>query len=219
MTEKELRHQVVLDAGVLGNPMWGGERITNLLNQAQQWLQPLLVKSGSLNWLTESTDSFTNATLFGKAVSSTPAPTTRLVDAPIMFVRHSTLTKPAREVDLNNFIEEVDNTVTKPSTTRAIFVLRGSTIFVYPQLSGGDTASQITYHKRVTDLVYDDESTQCEIPVEKQPILIERVVAQIISANGGEQIAQAKQAKIDKELVEKFQLLPAVTNTDKDLTQ
>ena len=54
MTELALREQVLIDAGVINEIMWQGSRITNMLNQAQDWLQGKLIKQGSKNWLKES---------------------------------------------------------------------------------------------------------------------------------------------------------------------
>ena len=43
MTELKLREQIHLNAGTLSDKMWQGNRITLMLNQAQNWLQQQLI--------------------------------------------------------------------------------------------------------------------------------------------------------------------------------
>ncbi len=221
MKESELREQVILDAGVLSDPFWQGTRITRMLNLAQNWLQLKLIKQGFKNWLKESAAlTVANTTLLGHNTSSVALPTDILYDMPIESAERSTATKPAKEIQLRNFDEIVVNGVFTPTVATSIFVIMDKVIHLYPRdVPNGTTSVKVTHTFRVTDLV-KDAATESEIPIELQEILIDRVVMQIKSANGQEDIKQAKMAEIDKELSTKYQLdALKVEAIDKGVTQ
>ena len=219
MTEKGLREQIQLDAGVLLNPYWGGQRITELINKAQEWLQVKLIKQGYKNWKKPVNVTFAETTYLGIEINTIDLPADFLYEMPVEFIYHSEYTKPAREVENNNFYDVVNNAVLTPTLNAPAFMMMDTVVYTYPRISGGGSAIGVmVYTRKVTDMIYEDDSTASEIPTEQLGILIERVVMQIKSTDGMEQIKQAKLAEIDKELVEKYQLDQA-KKTDKEQTQ
>ena len=118
------------------------------------------------------------------------------------------------KIEAKNFYEVVNNTVLAPTATNMLYVEMGSEIHIYPRGAETVTAS---YSVKITDMVYNNDSTDSEIPQESQYILIERVVMQIQSSLGG---GQAKSAEIDKDLASKYQLDALIKdNDDKGTTQ
>jgi hypothetical protein len=219
MTEVELREQVKLDAKVLDDPLWQGKRITNMLNQAQRWLQLKLIKQGSMDWKRNVSKGLSNSAYQGNNTSLVEPITDRLRDMPIEAVLpDTTAVKPAKEVKLNNFYEVKSNTVLAPTADAPIFIMVDDSIHIYPRSI--DTDAYVTYTKIVPSLTFNNSSTESEIPLESQEIIIERVVMQIKSADGDEQVKQAKYAEIDRELTNKYQLDTLKTEiVDKEATQ
>jgi len=220
MTEVELRNRIALEAGVLTNPYWQGKRITNKINEAQRWVQQKLIKQGFKNWKKYITIDTTSGTVFGIAdVYSGTLPADRLIDEPIESVRTNSTVEPpatsgyAKEKPQEKVIEVIQNPVIAPSFIDPIFWLMDETIHVYPVESGED-AIELAYTKVVTDLVYNNDSTQSEIPNSHIEIVIERCVMQIKSSNGEENVKQAKLNEIDKQISVKYQLDRAVSVTD-----
>lgn len=220
MTELELRNRIALEAGVLTNPYWQGKRITNKINEAQRWLQQKLIKQGFKNWKRYANINLTGGTVFGITdVYSGTLPTDRLIDLPIESVRtNSTIEPPttsgyATEKPQDKVVDIIGNPVIAPSFIDPIFWLMNETIYIYPIESGEDVA-EIAYTKNVADLVYDNDSTQSEIPNSHIEIVIERCVMQIKSSLGDENVKQAKLNEIDKQLSIKYQLDRAVSVTD-----
>jgi hypothetical protein len=224
MTELELREQVQLDAGVTFDIMWQGSRITRMLNQAQDWLQEKLIKQGYKSWIDESTISSVSASTFeGLVTAKGTLPTDLIRSMPI----ESVFPKPTvvglfvqkswQFVKSKNFNFVANNPVTAPSTQWGIYGIDVDSIHIYP--AGAFSTIDIRYSRKITDLVYDDNSTNSEIPDELQWILVERVVMQIKSIDGNEQVKQAKVAEIDKELMQKYQLDALVKNDEQDRSQ
>ena len=222
VTELTLREQVQLDAEVIGDIMWQGERITNMLNQAQDWLQIKLIKQGFMNWKEDSTvGSVTGSTILGITTGKVIIPVDTLRDMPMeQFFPDGGTTEvlaPAVEVKYKNFSWVVNNPVSAPSLAYPIVCITNGFIHIYPI---GDNDSVIfSSTKKITDLVYNSGSSVSEIPVEHQWILIERVVMQIKSIEGNEQVKQAKVAEIDNELTRKYQLDALVEKDSADRSQ
>lgn len=209
MTELALREQVQLDANVLDEIMWQGSRITNMLNQAQDWLQTKLIEQGNMSWKEDtSVGSVTASTILGIVTGKVIIPVDVLRDMPMeQFFPDGGTTEvlaPAVKVEYKNFHWTVNNPVSAPSLAYPIACITNGFVHIYPI---GDNSSVIfSSTKKVLDLVFDDDAVESEIPTESQWILVERVVMQIKSADGNEQVKQAKVAEIDKELTVKYQL-------------
>ena len=209
MTELALREQVQLDANVINEIMWQGSRITQMLNQAQDWLQGKLIKQGYMNWREDTTvASVTASTILGIVTGKIIIPVDVLRDMPMeqFFPDGGTteVLKPAVKVEYKNFHWVVNNPVSAPSLAYPIACVTNGFVHIYPI---GDNSSVIFSSTiKVLDLVYDNDSAESEIPAELQWLLVERVVMQIRSAEGDEQIKQAKVAEIDNELSTKYQL-------------
>ncbi len=222
MTEKALRVQIHLDTGTGLEPLWQGARITNMLNQAQDWLQGKLIKQGFINWKEDSTvGSVTGSQILGITTGKVIIPVDVLRDMPMeQFLPDGGTTPvlvPAVEVEYKNFHFIVNNPVSAPSLARPIACITNGFIHIYPI---GDNDSVIFSSTiKVLDLVFDDDAVESEIPTEFQWVLIERVIMQIKSILGGEQIKQAKLAEIDKELTIKYQLDALTDKDNKDRSQ
>ena len=102
-----------------------------------------------------------------------------------------------------------------PASTYPIFIVVSQIIHLYPRAY---TGAKISYYKIVTDLTYND-NTESEIPPENQAIIIERVVMQIKSADGKEDIKQIKKAEVDKDIIDKYKLDALTDKDDKGNTQ
>lgn len=210
MTELALREQVQLDANVINEVMWQGSRITQMLNQAQDWLQGKLIKQGYMNWRDENTvGTVTASSLLGIATGKVIIPVDVLRDQPMEHFLPDGGTDSAGyniavEIDLKNFVWTVQNTVTAPTANYPIACITKGFIHIYP-IDDNDSVI-FTATMKVLDLVFDDDAVNSEIPAELQWILVERVVMQIKSIEGQEQIKQAKVAEIDNELTQKYQL-------------
>jgi hypothetical protein len=207
MTELQMREQIQLDAGVLNDPLWQGSRITNMINQAQRWLQLKLIKQGSYQWKKITTgNNIGNNTYQNIDCSSGVFPSDILYEMPVDWILPATgSTKPAKEIMVRNVYDVVMNGVTAPSIAFPVFVTEDRINYhLFPRLSASETI--ISYTGIVTAMVFDNDSAESEIPLELQDIVIERVVMQIKSAQGDEQTKQAKYAEIDNELTKKYQL-------------
>jgi hypothetical protein len=208
MTAKALYEQVQLDAGVLHEAYWQGSRITNMLNQAQDWLQGELIKQGFLNWKKEATLTFSSDSFQNTGVAKADAPSDWHKDMPIEQIMNTAIgdigvRKPAREVQARNFISVVQNTYLTPTLNRPIFVKLDREIIIYPD---GITATKCVYTRKILDLVHGNDSTECEIPEDKQAMLIDRVVQQINVIKAGGQLTQLTIADIDKRIMKYYQL-------------
>ena len=221
MTELALREQIQLDAKVSDEVMWQGSRITQMLNQAQDWLQGKLIKQGYMNWRVETNVQATAGQVLGITTGKGTIPDTILRDMPIKHFLPDggsvPVLKPAVEVALDNFHWVVNNPVGAPTAEYPIAVILKDIIHIYP--IGDNDAIIFTATEKVTDLIYDDDAINSEIPDELQWVLIERVVMQIKSVQGNEQIKQAKVAEIDKELTVKYQLDALKKEGEEDRSQ
>lgn len=205
MTEVELREQIMLDANVLTNPYWQGQRITSLLNQMQRELQVKLIKQGSRNWREYTDISAGDGVILNIACSVADLPADFLYSMPLELVTHSTFTKPAREIESDEWYETINNDVLTPTLNEAVFMMRQQKVFVYPKVTALTTFN-ITYHLTITDLVFEDDATECELPIETQHLLIASVIALIKSAENMEQITQAIKQDIMNEIAQRYQL-------------
>ena len=209
MTELELREQIAQEAHVISAVMYQGSRITRMLNQAQDWLQLKLIKQGNMSWKEDSTvGSVTPSTILGIATGKIAIPVDVLRDMPMeQFLPTGGATavlKPAVEVEYKNFHWTVNNEVTVPTLAHPIACITNGFVHIFP--IGSATAVVFSSTKKVTDLIFNNDSLNSEIPTESQWLLIERVVMQIKSIEGDEQVKQAKLAEIDNELSVRYQL-------------
>lgn len=216
MTELDIRTSILNQAGVFGQAEWMGTRVTKMINRAQKWLQlKLVANKGSRRWKKTVASSASDLTFMGDACSEADLPTDLLYDHPIDFITAGSWTKPAREITLDEWYETIHNGILRPAVNEGVFMIQDDNLIAYPQIVS-PAPFTIYYTYIVTDLVYDNDSTDSEIPEEWIHVIIERVVKQIISSLGGEQISQAKQAEIDKELIEKYQLDQIETEDRRD---
>ena len=224
MTELALREQIQLDAGITNELMWQGSRITLMLNQAQNWLQGKLIKQGYKNWNDGSTvSSITAGIIEGMPTGKGSLPVDVLMDMPLEsvfpqpYIAGVFEKRSWQRVETKDFNFVAQNPVTKPSTQWGIYTTDNTDIHIYP--AGVFTSILLRYTRKVLDLVFDNDTVNSEIPEELQWVIVERVVMQIKSINGGEQIKQAKLAEIDKELSDKYQLDLVIKKEEADRGQ
>lgn len=219
MTEVELRDRIKLDAGVLGNPLWEGRRITDMINDAQSWLQQKLIKQGFKNWRKYDNDNATIAVEVNLDLNclTAPLPIDRLIDSPIQFRVGTDDNGDAKvrvidDKDPDIIHNIIDNPVLTPSVGRPIAWIIDETVYVYP-VPDDDTV-RFSYTKAITPLAYGNSTTESEIPDSHIEIVIERCVMQIKSIVGQENVKQAKLAEIDRQLSTKYQLDRVKSVTD-----
>lgn len=216
MTELILRNRIILDAGIIDHPYWQGARITYMLNENQRWLQlELLKQTITPIWKDEANLSFSANTHQNIAVAVAQLPSDMLWDVPpISIVVNTENAKPVSLVDDNDFVRRVGNIFMKPTTLDPIgFYLMSiisdpaivKVLAVYP--STGVTSGKLFYHRLITDLVYDDDTLDSEIPFEHQEKLIEKTVADIKAINTmDEKTRQARVMKIEQEVGKRYQM-------------
>lgn len=224
MTELAMREQIQLDARVIESPLWQGIRITNMINQAQNWLQGKLIEQGYKKWSDASTvSSLSPSAIEGVTTAKGDIPVDMLRDKPVESVfptpavAGSYVKKSWKSVIIKNFNFVANNPVTAPSTQWGVYTTDVDSIHIYP--AGSFTAIALRYIRKITDMVFDDDAVDSEIPEELQWVLIERVVMQIKSIDGNEQVKQVKLSEIDKELMNKYQLDAFVKQKDQDRSQ
>lgn len=222
MTEFAIREQIILDSNIISSPMWQGIRVTNMINQAQDWLQAKLIKQGYENWSNQTkVGNVVDDWVLGIATTSVNMPVNVLRDLPMKHFFPSggstAVLKPAVQIELENFHWVYNSPVSAPTNEYPIVVIVGKLIHIAPR--GDNSSLTFTSTLKITDLIYNNNSIESEIPSELQWILIERVVMQIKSAQGNEQLKQTKYAEIDKELTQKYQLNALKQEDDKDRSQ
>lgn len=221
MTEVDIRNQILLDAKVSDNPYYQGSRITQMINQAQRWLQGKLITQGFNRWKVIDTVTLSGispaVSRWGiTAFSTGDVPTDWLKTEPIIWVRpaSSNVRRPARYIKRSQIHEIVNNLMLTPTTEYPIFTVDQDTIYLHPAYADFTTSS-IYYVKIITALVYNDDTTESEINDDEIEMVIDRVGMQIKANNGNEQIKQAQLAEIDKEIINKYQL--DVTKTEQNI--
>lgn len=214
MTEKILRHRILLDAKLVHHPYWAGKRITFMLNEAQKWLQLELLKQGyNTVWKEEADLSFGSGTVLGITGLRATLPTDMLLDVPPISISTNIASgRPIRVVDDKDWVDNITNIYSVPTTRQPMGIIVDGVLFVYPT---GITSGKILYYRLITDLDFDDDTTESEIPSEHQDKLIQRVIADIKAIEAmDEQTRQAKIGKIEQEIAKRYQLSPMAPESE-----
>lgn len=206
MTELETRLQIMADADVENDPNWQGSRITNLIHQSMIWVQNKLVKLGVNNWKVNTTTSaLGTGTLFNQTCRTvTTMPSNVNWEIPLDGFAGTSYRRMAMPIELENFDFVTNNGVLKPDLENPVFVMIGQTPYIFP--STPDASLQIVYTRIPTAPTYNDNVNDLDMPTQYQHIVIDRVVMQIKSTVGVEQVKQAKLAEIDNYIAQKYQL-------------
>lgn len=213
MTEVGTRVRIMTDAGVISNPDWQGNRITKLIYDAMLWTQTQILKLNQNYWLSERTaGGIAGGTLqkvVGAKITEAELASDMNWEIPIISFSHADYVNVARPVDLANWTFINSNTVLQPSTTQPVFCQVGKDVYLYPALL---TVPTYLYTRLVTEPVYNNDSTQLDIPDRYMNIVTDRVVMQIKQATGDLQSKQMSMADIDAFIQKKYQLAPVDMN-------
>ena len=225
-TLKQLRDQIIIDAGVSGQPLFTTTRLDRMINLAQRYVQTNLNGLGMKKW--ESSDSLTLSaitTFAGLGVRKAPLSTDcpNMLESPnsIIFIEttdtDTSTSAIAYEVDMKNFQEQLANTYLAPTVSKPVFMRLANYIYLAPSSLDSATAY---YYKAVADLSSDSSST--EIPVEFEDFIIKKVVLDIDDILGKLQDKELAQRQLEKDMAMSYEKflgkqaeLNRVTNNDK----
>ena len=206
----QLKDQISIDAGILGNQNFPNARLTRIINIAQRYVQTQLGGLGYHKWITSqaitaglANGAFASATTNAKKCPIDSTYYVGLLEFPksIKFIEVNDGTNygVAYEVDEDEFLFHVKNTYLAPSVKEGKFVRLAGYVWLIPSTI---TAATGYYHKTTTDLSGDTDTTQ--IPLEFEEHLIKRAVAEIDSINGKLQDKQVTLNQISKEIEDTY---------------
>lgn len=202
-TLKALRDQLVIDAGVEGDPKFPITRLNRMIALAERYVQTELNTYGLKKF--EKFATITGADLvsaaFNKATSNvkTVAISTVITDlletpSSILFIECDFLLSPsthayslAYEVDKDKFKESLNNSLLAPTKKNPIFMRLDNQIWIAPLADGSYNLNSITpyYYKRVTDIsaivspATDAEDNLTEIPAEFEEYIVKKAKLEI----------------------------------------
>lgn len=212
-TLAELRGEIVLLAGVKGNPDFTPLLINRRINHSQRYVQTELNGLGMKRWeasqvitagLTNGAYNSPTTNVKKVAIGTTYFP--NMLESPksIIEIHVNDSADPAshgiaREVSVNNFEEQLLNPFTTPTLTKPVFIRLNQFVWLAPSTI---TAATAYYYKAVADLSSDASIT--EIPVEFEDFIIKKAVLELKNMKGEVQEMQIRQAELDKELREAY---------------
>lgn len=219
----QLRDQIIIDAGISGQPLFPSTRINRMINLAQRYVQTQLNGLGMKKWEASDALNITYAAtgFAGNAVMtsnlSTDCP--NMLESPnsIIFIETTDTNSDyglAYEVDIKSFQEQLTNTYLAPTTKKPVFMRLANKIYIAPSTTVSATAY---YYKAVTDLSSDSATT--EIPIEFEEFIIKKVVLDINDILGKLQDKELAQRQLEKDIqatYEKFLGKQAETNRIKN---
>jgi len=197
-TLKELRDQIKIDAGLLGNNNFPDPRLNRMINLAQRYVQIQLNGLGMKKWETSITPTLSPSTYAGNTLATfSMSSLTNVSESPKSVLQidcsDGTSAGIAREVSPDNFEEILQNTYSPPSVTQPRFMRLGGIVFIAPSTI---TTANVYYYKVVADMVADTDLT--EIPMEFERFIISKAVNEIYRI-------QNKAAKSEGELDQEIQ--------------
>ena len=210
----QLRDEIILSAGIKGNPDFPPTLLNRKINHAQRYVQTELNGLGMKKW--ETSQSIT-AGLTAAAYNSSSNNVKKvavgqtyflnMLESPksIIHIETNDSSDPpnygiAREVPIQNFEESLANTYLVPTTKKPIFIRLSGYVWLAPV---GIAAATAHYYKAVADLSTDASST--EIPIEFEDFIIKKTVLEIKIMKGEVQDVQLKQAELDKEIQSSYE--------------
>ena len=203
----QLRDQLIIDAGVEGNPKFPIPRLNRLINLAQRYVQTELNGLGMKKF--ETTDSLTlvASTFAGYSVKKsaligTDCPNMLETPSSISFVDCSdgVTYGIAYEVDKDKFLETAKNSLLAPTLKEPVFIRLANYLWLLPSTI---TTATAYYYKGITDLSSD--STETEIPAEFEEYIIKKAKLEIDTIL--EKIQEKELASVDlqKDLMSAYQ--------------
>jgi len=204
----QLRDQIIIDTGILGNPDFSVARLNRMINLAQRYVQSQLHALGMKKWekmypLTLSSSNFSGNSV---KVASVTTNLPDMLESPksIIFIATSDATSTyygnAFEVSVKEFKEQLGNSYLAPTLVKPIFTRLAGFIYLSPDTI---TDASALYYRVVTDLSTDASST--EIPSEFEEFIIKKVSLEIDSILGKIQEKQVAEQQLDKEIITSYQ--------------
>lgn len=202
----QIRDQIIIDAGIEGNPKFPSLRLNRLVNLAQRRVQTQLNGLGMRKW--ESSDSLTlsagtfNNVNIKTAPLSTDCP--NMLESPnsIIFIECTGVSSSglAYEIDKDRFAEQLANTYLAPVEKQPIFMRLAQKIYIAPATVATATAY---YYKAVTDLSADADAT--EIPLEFEEFIIKNVIIEIDYVLGKIADKNSAQNQLSNEIAQAYE--------------
>lgn len=203
-TLKQLRDQIIIDAGISGQPLFPTTRLDRMINLAQRYVQTNLNGLGMKKW--EASDSLTlTATPRGFAghdveIANLSTDCPNMLESPnsIIFIQtedDAGACGLAYEIDVKSFQEQLENTYLAPTLAKPVFMRLANKLFIAPYSVDSAIAY---YYKAVTDLSSDSSTT--EIPLEFEDFIIKKVVLDIDDILGKSQDKELAQRSLEKDI-------------------
>jgi hypothetical protein len=212
-TLKELRDEIVLIAGVKGNPDFPPTMLNRRINHSQRYVQTELNGLGMKKWETAqvitaglAAAAYNSASNNVKKCPINLTYFTNMLESPksIIQIEVNDAGDPsygiAREISPENFEEQLSNTYLAPTVGKPVFMRLSGSVWLAPV---GITAATAHYFKAVADLSAD--ATLTEIPIEFEDFIIKKTVLEIKNIKGEIQNMQIEQGKLDKEIQSSYE--------------
>jgi hypothetical protein len=176
-----LRDQLIIDAGVEGDPKFPTPRLNRLINLAQKYVQTELNGLGSKKF--EANDNLTlNSTIFAgvslkrSALLGSDCPNILETPSSVLFVdcNDGSDYGVAYEVDKDRFLEQISNTFLTSTAKQPIFMRLANYIWIAPSAI---TTAKAYYYKTIANLSSDSDVT--EIPAEFEEYIIKKAKLEI----------------------------------------
>lgn len=201
----QLRDQLIIDAGVEGDPKFPIPRLNRLLNLAQRYVQTELNGLGSKKFEVSAALSLSTSSFVGASNVKRAAIPTNLLESPssILFIDcndGSTNYGIAYEVDKDRFLEQISNTYLVSTVKQPIFMRLANYIWLFPL---GITSATVYYYKAITDLSSDGDAT--EIPSEFEEYILKKAKLEVDSILGKVQEKEMASMEIQKDLASAYQ--------------
>lgn len=197
-----LRDQIIIDAGIEGNPKFPTPRLNRIINLAQRYVQTELNGLGMKKF--ETTDALTlgSSTFAGysvkkSAVIGTDCPNMLESPSSIIYIdcNNGSTYGIATEVDKDKFLETAKNSLLVPTLKEPVFMRLANYIWLLPSTI---TAATAYYYKAILDLSGDSDVT--EIPTEFEEYIIKKSLLEIEAILGKIQEKELAGAELTKNI-------------------
>jgi len=196
-TLKQLREQIIIDAGILGNNNFPTPRLDRMINLAQRYVQIQLNGLGMKKWETSISPTLGSSTYAGSSVKTIDfSAITNISESPRAVLQidcnDGTTYGIARETPIDDFEQIIGNTYTAPTLSQPRFMRLANKLFLSPATI---TAATVYYYKVVSDLTSDSDAS--EIPIEFERFIIKKVVLDILNILGN---VKSNISELDQEI-------------------
>lgn len=176
-----LRDQLIIDAGIEGDPKFPTLRLNRLINLAQKYVQTELNGLSSKKFETNDNLSLSSVTFAGisvkrSALLGSDCPNILETPSSVLYVdcNDGTDYGVAYEVDKDRFLEQISNTFLSSTAKQPIFMRLANYIWLAPSTI---STAKAYYYKTIADLSTDGSST--EIPAEFEEYIIKKAKLEV----------------------------------------